>query len=510
MKYTERYRPQYHYSPAKNWMNDPNGLVFYEGEYHLFYQHTPTSTQPNFNRMHWGHAVSKDLIHWEELPPAVFPDEDGAIFSGSAVADLNNTSGFFNETGSGLVAIFTIHNEQAPDGKPQSQGIAYSKDNGRTWIKYEGNPVLRPNATADFRDPKVIWHNEAEKWIMALAVQDRVEFYSSPNLIHWSFESSFGSDVIGTHRGVYECPDLFPIEVDGEPDQLKWVLLLSVGDNNGVNPLDPETPGTGSGMLYFVGSFDGNQFKPDTAIQSINDLRWLDYGADFYAAVTWDNAPTPRNQKLCIGWMNNWRYAGAIPTDPWRGCMSVPRVLKLKRFSSELKLIQEPVKALNLLRSEVVTQDQLNIDSESHLLTGVTLTSGEIIADFELGSATQFGIRLRKSAQEATTLGVDVSSETIYLDRTNSGQTDFHPSFSIKHCAPLSLQESKKLLLRVLIDHSSVEVFINGGQIVFTDLIFPSDNSHELELFSSDGSVTVISLQINKLNSVWESTIALI
>lgn len=506
MEYTEKFRPQYHYSPERNWMNDPNGLVYYEGEYHLFYQHTPFATQPDFEKMHWGHAVSSDLIYWEELPPALPPGEDGSIFSGSAVVDHHNTSGFFDEDGSGLVAIYTNNGNNTQPGKPQVQSIAYSKDKGRTWTKYEGNPVLFPDTTIDFRDPKVFWHEETSKWIMSLAVQDRVEFYTSPNLKEWTFSSAFGTDAIGTHRGIYECPDLFSIGVDGDPNNKKWVLILSVGDRNGVNPNDPEPPAGGSGMMYFVGSFDGETFIPDEPIFSIHDVKWIDHGSDFYAAVTWNNIPAEDGRKLWIGWMNNWRYAGTLPTDNWRGNASIPRELKLKTYREGLCLVQEPVEELRRICSPLATLENITVVPGTNPLDDITINKAELIAEFEIGTATEFGFKVRKSADEETVVGYDTVTMKLFVDRTNSGLTNFHPDFAAKHQAPLRPIDNR-VRMSIFMDWSSIEVFGGDGLAVISNTIFPASEGNGLELFAVGGNVKLVSLQINELKSIWRDEV---
>lgn len=472
-RFADTYRPQYHYTPERNWMNDPNGMVFYEGEYHLFYQHTPFSAQPAFDKMHWGHAVSKDLVHWEELAPAIAPDEDGSIFSGSAVVDTNNTSGFFDKEGSGLVAIYTNNDNRKVPGKPQVQSIAYSKDKGRTWIKYEGNPVLFPEDTVDFRDPKVFWHEETGKWIMSLAVKDRVEFYTSPNLKEWSYASSFGSEFAITHRGIYECPDLFEINVDGDPNHKKWVLIISLGDKNGVNASAPEPPAGGSGMLYFIGEFDGTTFTPDNSIESPEDLNWIDYGADFYAAVSWSGIAAADGRKIWLGWMSNWAYASNTPSIGWRGTMSIPRELKLITEENDtIRLVQSPVDELKNITNSIINETNVTIGSDHNLLDGISADKMEIIAEFELGSAKTFGFKVRKSTNEETVIGYNAESKQLFVDRSKSGETAVHPSFATKHEAPLE-PNGNRIKMHIFVDWSSIEVFGGDGKTVISDLIFP-------------------------------------
>ncbi|WP_272907532.1 glycoside hydrolase family 32 protein [Paenibacillus xylanexedens] len=505
--YRETYRPQFHYSPGENWMNDPNGMVYYEGEYHLFYQHTPHDTQPDFGNMHWGHAVSEDLVHWEELPPAIPPGEDGAIFSGSAVVDKNNTSGFFSEEGSGLVAIYTNEGNVAQPGKPQVQSIAYSRDKGRTWIKYEGNPVLFPTKTLDFRDPKVFWYEESSMWVMVLAVRDRVEFYTSSNLKEWSFASDFGSDIPGIHRGIFECPEVFKIQVAEDPNITKWVLMLSVGDRNGVNPNDSEPPAGGSGMMYFIGNFDGSSFTPDDTLESLDVIRWVDYGSDFYAAVTWDGIPKEDGRKIWVGWMNNWRYASALPSKEWRGHMSIPREIKLRKFSEGIRLIQTPISELSQLRkTTLLSLQDLTIKPDMNVLSAISAAKVEIIAEFEIGTAVEFGFKVRKSSSstQETIIGYDVLNEELFVDRTKSNATDFHPDFAAKHKAPMK-PEHDRIQLSIYVDWSSVEVFGNKGETIISDMIFPDLESRGLELYSLGGELKVVSLQINDLVSIWEN-----
>jgi len=310
--YDEQFRPQFHFSPPDHWMNDPNGLVYLDGEYHLFYQHDPQSRENG--PMHWGHAISADLIHWTNLPIALYPDAIGPIWSGSAVIDVDNTSGLV--PGGGMIAIFSY--------KDQSQGIAFSTDKGRSWTKYSHNPVI-PVGGKDFRDPKVFWHADTKRWVMILAVNDHVAILTSSNLINWTAVSEFGVGQ-GIHWGVWECPDLFPLMVDG---QTKWVLTNSM------------SPGT----QYFVGNFDGETFTNDN---SADTQLLIDYGPDSYAGVTWND--TPDGSRVLIAWMDNWRYAVNIPTTPWRGAMSIPHVLTLKRLPEGIRLIQSPIAQVEELR----------------------------------------------------------------------------------------------------------------------------------------------------------------
>jgi fructan beta-fructosidase len=301
----EQYRPQFHFSPKAHWINDPNGMIYYKGTYHLFYQYHPESSV--WGPMHWGHTTSKDMVHWEEQPIALYPDSLGYIFSGSAVVDVNNTSGFGKNGQVPLVAIFTHHNPKLEKIKPeqtQYQSLAYSLDEGKTWTKYARNPVLKNPGITDFRDPKVRWYEPKKKWILTLAAKDRVAIYSSPDLKTWSKESDFGSDA-GAHGGVWECPDLFPLKHNGKD---VWVLIVNI---------NPGGPNKGSAAQYFLGDFDGKNFKAYS-----KQTKWLDYGTDNYAGVTFSNTG---DRTILMGWMNNWQYAREVPTPNWRGATTVPR-----------------------------------------------------------------------------------------------------------------------------------------------------------------------------------------
>ncbi len=350
----EQYRPIYHFTPPEQWMNDPNGMVYYEGEYHLFYQHYPDSNV--WGPMHWGHAVSEDLVHWDRLPIALYPDSLGYIFSGSAVIDKNNTSGLGTEENPPMVAIYTYHDaEKAETGAIdyQTQGIAYSTDRGRSWTKYQQNPVIPNPGIEDFRDPKVFWYAAQEKWVMTLAVSNHVSFYSSPDLKSWTKESEFGQEW-GSHAGVWECPDLFPITVEGTEEE-KWVLLLSI---------NPGGPNEGSATQYFVGDFDGKTFTLDDAFQE--DVRdengvWLDYGPDNYAGVTWANVSDDDGRRLFMGWMSNWHYGQEVPTYAWRSAMTVPRTLELVNLPVGLRVTSKPVEELHALR-----QSTQSLEATSH------------------------------------------------------------------------------------------------------------------------------------------------
>jgi fructan beta-fructosidase len=477
------YRSAYHFSPQQNWMNDPNGLVFFEGEYHLFFQHHPAGM--TMGDMHWGHAVSRDLIHWEELPIALAPDELGMIFSGSAVVDWNNTTGFFGDK-PGLVAVFT-HHQDMPEGQPavQVQSLAYSKDKGRTWTKYEGNPVITHETFIDFRDPKVFWHKEKSRWVMIVACGQTVCLYHSPDLIRWTFASEFGEG-IGSHDGVWECPDLFPLAVDGHSSDLKWVMLVSIG----ADPAYAE----GSRTQYFTGDFDGTTFTPD---QASRNIRWLDYGRDNYAGVSWSDIPAEDGRRLFIGWMSNWMYAGQTPTEGFRGAMTIPRELYLEARNGVPTLIQKPASELEAARVPVLSLNHVTAGEINAACAGLELEAYEIEARIAYG--TSAGFKVRTGEQNQTTAGVDGEREEVYVDRSDSGLHEFHELFRGRHSAKLAAPGSS-VDLRIYVDRTSVEVFGNGGQAVLSDLIFPGPESKGLAAFTGHEGDLFLSVDIYNLS----------
>lgn len=446
----ETFRPALHFSPAKYWINDPNGLVYYKGEYHLFYQYHPHST--TWGPMHWGHAVSKDLTKWEELPIALYPDEYGAIFSGSAVVDWNNTSGLQTGEEPVMVAIFTHHGEDN-----EKQSLAYSSDNGRTWVKYKGNPVISNPGLKDFRDPKVFWYEESSKWIMSLACGDHIRFYGSPNLKDWDYLSSFGK-TYGNHGGVWECPDLIHLEVEGKQTK-KWVLMVSV---------NPGGPNGGSAIQYFTGDFDGTTFVTD---QSVSDEKWADWGRDFYAAVTWSGTEQP----IWIGWMNNWQYANQTPTAEFRGSMSIPRSLFLENNEGVSTLIQKPI-----LSDEIGSNTIFNRQNERLGSMTINVPDQPFTVNLKLNNTTSLVILL-KGEGGLLSIEFDKDAQELRVDRTKSGEVDFSEHFASVDTMPLdSLQDAF-----LLVDKASVELFLNGGRSVMTESFYPVGSIDSLELYSS-------------------------
>ena len=439
---TDPFRPQFHFSPPSGWMNDPNGMFYYEGEYHLFYQHYPDSTV--WGAMHWGHAVSKDLMHWEHLPIALYPDSIGYIFSGSAVVDTSNTSGFGTKENPPIVAVFTYHNmdgEKSGRNDFQIQGIAYSLDKGRTWTKYKDNPVLKNPGIKDFRDPKVAWNAVANQWVMTLAVKDHIEFYGSPDLKHWEKLSEFGQ-TLGAHGGVWECPDLFLLKDEaGNPH---WVLLVSIGSAG---------PQGGSATQYFVGDFDGKNF-----IAQDSTTRWIDYGADNYAGVTWSDVPAEDGRRLFMGWMSNWQYAQVVPATTWRSAMTLPREVSLKQTMSGLQLFSKSAREVKKLFDEGECFNEPNTFDGPVVINFGVLESQTIAFELSNGEGEKVSITLEKGV--------------LSFDRVKSGISNFHVGFPSVH--KVELGDIKVSSVEIYVDASSIEVFVNNGELVMTELVFPT------------------------------------
>lgn len=484
----EQLRPQFHFSPEINWMNDPNGLVYHDGEYHLFHQYNPAGN--SWGHMSWGHAVSPDLTHWKHLPLAI-PEADGVMaFSGCCVVDHADSSGFGDGKNPPMVAIYTGHGH----GK-QVQNLAYSNDNGRTWTRFEQNPVLDLKK-ADFRDPKVFWHEPTNRWVMvvSLAVEKVLVFYGSDDLKDWEELSRFGP--AGTiDKPNWECPDLFELPVAGESGRKLWVLEVDMGGGSVAG---------GSGGEYFVGEFDGTRFTTKQHAQ------WVDFGRDFYAPISWDNIPKADGRRIWIGWFNNWE-THLIPTSPWRSCMSIPRTLSLRKvaFNQEepatYVLVQKPVRELESLRTNTRFLDATNATwppmplTEHDELADLTL---ELEATIKPGTARSVGFRIRTGEHEYTEVAYDRHFSGVYVDRTKSGIVDFHDAFAGRHIAPARTINGE-LALRIFVDRSTIEVFINGGEAVISDRIFPTSNSAVIEVFAGNDSATIKSLKLHQLKSAW-------
>ncbi|WP_121808945.1 glycoside hydrolase family 32 protein [Mucilaginibacter kameinonensis] len=461
--YSEQYRPQIHFSPKQHWTNDPNGMVYFNHTYHLFFQYYPKGS--TWGPMHWGHATSPDLIHWKEKPIALYPDSLGYIFSGSAVVDSNNTSGFGKKGKMPLVAIFTHHDpkgEKEGTDKFQNQSLAYSLDNGNTWTKYKGNPVLRNPGIKDFRDPKVMWYAKEKKWVMTLATKDHITFYSAPDLKNWKKESEFGLE-IGAHGGVWECPDLFPLKVDGKTH---WVLIVNI---------NPGGPNGGSATQYFVGQFDGNKFTPvDTK------TRWLDYGPDEYAGITWGNTGA---RKIFLGWMSNWEYANQVPTEKWRNAMTIPRDLALRKVNGELLLASVPVGELK----NIVAGAQGIVSGK---LPAQCLLKANIV------SINDYTVTLSNSLGEELVIGYDKKANQYYIDRTKAGKVDFQKDFKGRFVAP-RFATTKTSDLTLVIDGTSVELFADKGLTTMTTIFFPNKPFDRI-------AVKGIALKQTAFKSIWK------
>jgi fructan beta-fructosidase len=499
--FDEPHRPQFHFTPPSMWMNDPNGLVYYEGEYHLFYQHYPDATV--WGPMHWGHAVSSNLVHWEHLPIALYPDASGYIFSGSAVVDWENTSGFGDGEAPPLVAIFTYHDaDRRAEGTDdhESQGIAWSNDRGRTWTKYEGNPVVaNPGSERDFRDPNVFWHAPSDKWVMVLSVFDHVEFWGSPDLKAWERLGEFGVGV-GAHGGTWECPDLFPLRVEGSAET-KWVLIQN---------LNPGGVQGGSGTQYFVGDFDGEAFTLDerfAATLQRDEAVWLDWGRDNYAGITWSDMPASDGRRIFIGWMSNWDYGQLVPTETWRSAMTIPRSLRLVETVAGYRLLAEPVEEFQSLRQEWVEVTDQRIANETALSDIFTFESTLLDAELEFdlagSDAAEFGIILSNDLGESYRISFDVARGVFVSDRREAGDHSFSDQFALDtHEAPRA-SDANNLRMRVLIDVASIELFADDGATVMTDIFFPSSTFTKVSLYASGGSAALISGRFHRLAGIW-------
>ncbi|SFQ62040.1 glycoside hydrolase family 32 protein [Hymenobacter arizonensis] len=455
---TPQYRPGYHFTPAAHWMNDPNGMVYYQGTYHLFFQYYPDGMV--WGPMHWGHVTSTDLVSWKEQPIALYPDKLGMIFSGSAVIDVNNTAGFGKDA---MVAIFTHHNpeeEKKGSNKHEYQSLAYSLDAGKTWKKYEGNPVLPNPGIADFRDPKVSWYEAGKKWVMTLATKDRITFYSSPNLKNWTKESEFG-EKLGAHGGVWECPDLFPMTLNGKTH---WVLIVN---------LNPGGPNGGSGTQYFMGNFNGKTFTP-----SSTDTKWASYGPDDYAGVTWNNTG---NRRLFMGWMSNWTYANQVPTSPWRSGTTVARELALQQVGNQIYLTSQPVKETVKLFPSVTTFKDLTVNKTLDLTPKLKNVGDKFQLKLKAQQLASFSLVLSNAKGEEVIIGYDQPTNQYFVDRTKSGQLGFSDKFAGRHTAP-RLSTSLQADVTLLVDATSVEVFADQGLTVMSELFFPTEPLSKLRL----------------------------
>ena len=466
LEYNEKYRPDFHFTPEYAWMNDPNGMVYLQGEYHLFYQYNPYGNK--WGNMHWGHAVSTDLTSWTYLPVALKPDSLGDIFSGSAVVDENNTAGFGKNA---LIAIYTAN------GKSQQQCIAYSTDRGRTFTKYKGNPVIANSAIRDFRDPKVSWNAQLRQWLMVLATGQTVTFFTSPDLKNWSMKSRFG-DGIGSHAGVWECPDVFPLTYKGAT---KWVLLVSI---------NPGSPNGGSATQYFIGNFDNAGFKADPLPYPL----WVDYGRDDYAGVTWSNIPAADGRRIFAGWMSNWDYANDVPSRYFRNAITVPRQLTIVDNGQHPVLASYPVKEVELLRDDMNVVPDICVNKEFTINELLKNNDGsyEVLFNLQPNGSELFGFSLTNGDEELR-FNFDTSTGFTSIDRSKSGLVGFSNRFELGMSAPLAAHPEYSI--RLLIDKASAELFINRGETTMTTLFFPKNIMNRIRFFA-DRTINISNINI--------------
>ena len=494
------YRPIFHFTPRRHWMNDPNGPVFVAGRYHLFFQHNPGGDV--WGNVGWGHATSLDLVRWEEQPMAIPRLDSAMIFSGSVVIDSNGTSGLCAGPNC-LVAVYTSANDAS---KVQSQALAFSADAGTSWQQYRANPVL-DIGSPEFRDPYVFWDRRSRQWVMAVAMskEHRVRFFGSPDLRSWTALSDFGP--AGATGGVWECPVLLELPVDGNPDDTRWLLKVD---------LNPGHVAGGSGGQYFIGHFDGQGFTPSAqpaAGAAASGIRWIDYGRDFYCAQPWTGqrptdvatgggvgaaaAPTATPATVWIGWMNNWAYAADLPTTPWRGAMTIPRTLELRSSQQGVQLSQSPVLSLQRLRGERRSfrfAEQVIADP-TPLPPEVWGASVELQVTISAGAATEVGLLVRRSNDEHVLIAFDPARRTIALDRRNVRESRFNAAYPSRSEARLT-PGAGAVTLRIVVDRSSVELFADEGATVLTSLVFPHPSSTGIALYSKGGAVRSVSVDV--------------
>ena len=471
----ESFRPVYHHTPAYGWMNDPNGMFYKDGVYHLYFQYNPYGSV--WGNMHWGHSTSTDLMHWKFEGCAIVPDAWGAIFSGSCVVDHENTAGFGKEA---VVAFYTSA-KSTPWGDIQMQSMAYSLDNGKTFTKYEGNPILT-SSEKDFRDPKVFWYAPGKHWVMILAVGQHMEIYSSVNLKEWKKESEFGA-MQGAHGGVWECPDLVEIPVEGTREK-KWVLICN---------LNPGGPFGGSAAQYFVGSFDGKMFVNESPTQT----KWMDWGKDNYATVTWNNAPDGRC--IALGWMSNWQYANNVPTRQYRSANTLARDLTLYREGQELYLKSTPSVEVKKARGKKVSIPSFKVSEKHEIVNLFEEKQGayEVEIVIQNAGASKIAFCLLNDKGEKVSMYYDLNRKQFVMDRSESGTVDFSKDFPAVTVAPVNVD--KELTLRLFVDRSSIEAFGEDGKFVMTNLVFPSQPYVKMCFEADKNGYAVKALNVYKL-----------
>lgn len=474
----KKYRPSFHHTPEWGWMNDPNGMFYKDGQWHLYYQRNPYGSK--WQNMTWGHSVSDDLVTWSALPDAIEPDGLGAIFSGSSALDPRNTAGFGEDA---VLAMYTSA------GKSQIQSLAVSHDNGLTFEKYDGNPTLTLESEA--RDPNMFWNDKTGEWnlILAHALDHEMLIFTSPDMKEWTLASSFGKG-LGAQEGVWECPDLFELQVPGS-NQTKWVLICNI---------NPGGPFGGSAAQYFIGDFDGKTFKVDKDKNGNVPTKWMDYGKDHYATVSWSDAPD--NRRVVIGWMSNWEYAAEVPTLQYRSANTLPREMKLfKGADGELYLASAPVKELLKLRgAEVAKASNVNLQSSPETFELPAETEGlcEIKANFEAGKNAKVAFTLSNKEGEKVDMIYNATDRTMSFDRTAAGVSDFSASFPAVTIAP-TREKDGKIELRIFVDRSSIELFGNDGKFVMTNLVFPGSPYLKLSVSATDGNARLTNLEVYSL-----------
>lgn len=475
MSNKETFRPVYHHTPAYGWMNDPNGMFYKDGVYHLFFQYNPYGSV--WGNMHWGHSTSSDLIHWNFEGVSIVPDAWGAIFSGSCVVDHNNTAGF----GKDAVIAFYTSAKSTPWGDVQSESMAYSLDNGKTFVKYAGNPIIT-SLEKDFRDPKVFWYAPGKHWVMILAVGQHMELYSSVNLKDWKKESEFGK-MQGAHGGVWECPDLIELPVEGFRER-KWVLICNI---------NPGGPFGGSAAQYFVGSFDGKTFVNESPVQT----KWMDWGKDNYATVTWNNAPDGRC--IALGWMSNWQYANNVPTRQYRSANTIARDLTLYKAGGEFYLKSTPSREMKQARGEKVSVPSFKVTDSYKIESLLKDNNGayEIEMEIQVADASKISLNLQNEKGEQVSMYYDLLRKQFVMDRSKSGKVDFSNDFPAVTAAPV--HAGKTLRLRLFVDRSSIEAFGEDGKFVMTNLVFPSSPYNQMSFGTEGSGYTVSSFNVYKL-----------
>ncbi|AOW19581.1 glycoside hydrolase family 32 protein [Urechidicola croceus] len=488
------YRPDFHFTPKANWMNDPNGLFYYRGIYHMYFQYYPEGNV--WGPMHWGHAISKDLVNWEEKEIALYPDSLGYIFSGSAVVDIHNTSGFGTLENPPIVAMYTYHDmpaEKAGKVDYQTQAIAYSLDDGYTWTKYEGNPVIKNPGINNFRDPKVSWDSINNSWLMTLATTDENFIYRSDDLINWTLLQKFGEG-LGA-KGVWECPDFFPMKVEGT-DETKWVLLqnLNPGGLNG-----------GSGIQYFIGDFDGTTFTLDPSFEKDLELQkaiWLDYGRDNYAGVTWSNIPDSDGRKLFIGWMSNWDYAQVVPTKKWRSAMTLARELKLVKNNNQYRVYSNPVKELDDNISKTINQKPVKTSDEVLIGEGQDIDFNRVKIEFRIPNINQakYVFTLFNSVNEKVIFGYDNVKKEFFSDRSKAGDLSFSDKFgATQTIVPIYDDVYNELKVELVLDKTSFEVFYNDGKSSMTEIFFLSEPLTGVSVHANGNEFELSDIKISQL-----------